>query len=254
MFKLSDKVAIVTGGARGIGKGIVIALAKQGADVVIADLLMAEAKATISEIEFLGRKVTAIKCDVTKKKEVDETTKNVLKTFGKVNILVNNVGWDKVALFVQTTPDFWDKSININYKSVLNFTRAVLDHMMERNYGRIINIGSDAGRIGLAGEAVYSGTKGAVIAFTKALAKELAPNKITVNCICPGPTETPRAREIVKESDLAVELSKTLDKTIPLGRIGKPKDIAAAVAFLASDEAEFVTGQTFSVSGGLVML
>jgi len=255
MFDLTGKVAIVTGGARGIGEGIVLALANQGADVVIVDLLADEAKATASKVEKLGRKALAIKCDISKKEEVDQAAKQVLDTFGKIDILVNNAAWEKIMFFVETTPDFWDKIIDINYKGVLNWARAVIDHMIERNYGRIINIGSDAARVGSMGEAVYSGTKGAVIAFGKTLAREVARNKITVNCVCPGPTLTPLTQGMMQEEgSLAAKVMPSMEKIIPLRRLGTPEDIAAAVAFLASDEAEFITGQTLSVTGGLNMV
>ena len=254
MFELNGKTAIVTGGARGIGKGITLTLAKQGADVAIVDILPDEATKTASEVEKLGRKSLAIKCDATKKEEADQAVKKAVDTFGQVDILVNNIGYDQIVFFVKTDPDFWNKIIDINYKSVLNFTRAVLDHMMPRNYGRIINIGSDAGRVGSMGESVYAGTKGAVIAFGKTMARELARNQITVNCVCPGPTPTPLTDDMKQNSEFAAKIMDSMHKVIPLGRMGTPEDIAAAVAYLASDEAEFVTGQTLSVSGGLNMV
>ncbi len=254
MFDLTGKSAIVTGGAMGIGRGISLALAKQGADVAIIDIAIEKAEETAAEIKKLGRKAITIKCDVTKKEEVDQSVKKVIDTFGKLDILVNNVGWDKILFFSQTTPDFWDKIIDINYKSVLYFTRAVMDHMVSRNYGRIVNIGSDAGRVGSLGESVYSGTKGAVIAFGKTMARELARNKITVNTVCPGPSETPLTEAMVKEGGLAAKILPTMKNIVPLGRLGKPEDLGAAVAFFVSDEAEYVTGQTLSVSGGLNMV
>jgi len=254
LFELTDKVAIVTGGARGIGRGISLALAKQGADIAIADILIQEAEDTASEIRRIGRKAMVVKCDVTSKEEVDKAALNVIDTFGKIDILVNNVGWDRVVFFIKTTPDFWDRVIDINYKGVLNWTRAVVDHMIERNYGRIINIGSDAARVGSMGESVYSGAKGAVIAFTKTLARELARNKVTANCVCPGPTETPLVDEMKRDSEFADKVIGSMSKIVPLGRMGKPEDIGVAVAFLASDEAEYITGQTLSVSGGLNMV
>lgn len=254
LFNLTGKTALVTGGAMGIGRGISLALATQGADIAIADIAIEKANETASEIQKMGRKASAIKCDVTSKEQVDQTVKQVLDIYGKIDILVNNVGWDKILFFSQTTPDFWEKIININYKSVLFFTRAVMDHMVSRNYGRIINIGSDAGRVGSMGESVYAGTKGAVIAFGKTMARELARNKITVNTVCPGPTETPLTENMQKEGGLAAKVMPAMKNIIPLGRLGKPEDLGAAVAFMASDEAEFITGQTLSVSGGLNMV
>jgi 2-hydroxycyclohexanecarboxyl-CoA dehydrogenase len=254
MFELTDKVAIVTGGARGIGKGIALTLANQGANVVITDILVEEANDTVSEIENLGRKAISVKCDVSQKKEVDQMVQQVLDSFGKIDILVNNAGWDNIMFFMQSTPDFWDKVIDINFKSVLNCTRAVLDHMMSRNCGRIINIGSDAGRVGSMGESVYSGCKGATIAFSKTIAREAARNNITVNTVCPGPTPTPIIEKLRKENELAAKLVDAMHKSTPLKRLGTPEDVGSAVAFLASDEAEFITGQTLSVSGGLTMV
>ena len=252
MFELRGKSAIVTGGARGIGGGIALALATQGADVAVADILPTDD--TVAEIQKLGRKALGLRCDVTDKAEVDDTVKKVLDAFGKVDILVNNVGWDQVKPFVETTPDLWDKLIAINYKGVLTCTRAVIDHMIGRNSGRIINIGSDAGRVGSMGESVYSGCKGAVIAFTKTMARELARNKITVNAVCPGPTRTEGMEETVGKGDWAAKVVAGMESAVPLKRLGEPKDIGAAVAFLASDEAGYITGQTLSVSGGLTMV
>lgn len=254
MFNLSGKTALVTGGAMGIGRGIAIALATQGADVAIADIAVDKANETVAELKKLGRKAVAFKCDVTKKAEVDETVKKVLETFGKLDIMVNNAGWDKIMYFSQTTPDFWDRLIEVNYKSNVYFTRAVMDHMISRNYGRIINISSDAGRVGSSGEAVYAGTKGAIIGFGKSMARELARNKITVNIVCPGPTDTPLIEGMVKEGGLATRIIPAMKDIVPLRRLGKPEDIAAAVAFFASDEAEFITGQVLSVNGGLNMV
>lgn len=254
MYDLTGKSAIVTGGAMGIGRGITLALAKQGADVAIVDIAIEKAEETAAEVKALGRKSIAIKCDVTSQEQVNASVKKVIETYGKLDILVNNVGWDKIIFFGQTTPDFWDKIIAINYKSVLFFVRAVMDHMISRNYGRIISIGSDAGRVGSMGESVYAGTKGAVIAFSKTMARELARNKITVNVVCPGPTETPLVESMVKEGGMAAKVLPSMKNIIPLGRLGKPEDLGAAVAFFATDEAEFITGQTLSVSGGLNMV
>lgn len=254
LFNLTGKAALVTGGAMGIGKGISMALATQGADIAIADIAIDKANETAAEIQKMGRKAIAIKCDVTKKAEVDATVKKAIEALGKLDILVNNVGWDRIIFFSQTTPEFWDKVIDINYKSNLYFTRAVMDHMISRSYGRIINIGSDAGRVGSMGESVYAGTKGAVIAFGKTMARELARNKITVNTVCPGPTETPLTQAMQADGGLAAKVMPAMKNIIPLGRMGKPEDLGGAVAFMASDEAEFITGQTLSVSGGLNMV
>ena len=254
MFELTDKVAIVTGGARGIGKGISTILAKQGAKVAIADLLEEEAKKTVEEIEKNGGKAIAVKTDVTNLEQVKDMVAKVKETFGPVDILVNNAGWDRIIPFEKTTPDFWEKVISINYKGVLNCVYAVIPDMIKRNSGRIISISSDAARVGSMGEAVYSGTKGAIISFSKTMARELARNKITVNVICPGLTHTPLVEEMEEESEFAKKVFSGMERIIPLRRLGTPEDIAYAVVFFASDEANFITGQTLSVSGGLTMV
>ena len=253
MFELKDKVAIVTGGARGIGKGICLILAKQGANIAIADLLEKEARETLGEIEKLGRKALFLKTDITVKAQVEETVKKVVDTFGGVDILVNCAGWDRMMPFTQSTPEFWEKVIGINFRGALNFTHVVLGYMIPKNYGKIINIGSDAGRVGSMGESVYSACKGAIMAFTKTIARETARYKITVNCICPGPTPTPLMEEMKAEGGFAAKVFQGMENIIPMRRMGGPEDIAYAVAFFVSDEANFITGQTLSVSGGLTM-
>ncbi|HID94610.1 MAG TPA: 3-oxoacyl-ACP reductase FabG [Candidatus Latescibacteria bacterium] len=253
MFELTDRVAIVTGGARGIGKGICLALAKQGANIAIADILVNEGNETIAEIEKLGRKGLMVETDITVKDQVDQMVKKVMDTFGKIDILVNNAGWDKMEPFMESKPETWEKVIAINYKGVIHFTHAVLEQMIPKSYGKIINISSDAGRVGSMGEAVYSGCKGAIIAFTKTIAREMARYKINVNCVCPGPTPTPLVEEMRAKGGFAEKVFAGMERIIPLRRMGEPEDIAHAVVFLASDEANFITGQTLSVSGGLTM-
>lgn len=253
MFELTDKVAVVTGGARGIGKGICEMLARQGAKVAIADLLVDEGVATAAEIETAGGKAIAIKTDITDLSSVQAMVAQVKEKFGPVDILVNNAGWDRMKPFVKTDPIFWNKVVDINFKGVLNTTFAVAEDMMARNFGKIINIASDAARVGSTGEAVYSGTKGAVISFSKTMAREFARNKINVNVICPGPTPTPLLDDMKAEDAFADKVLSSMDKIIPLKRMGTAEDIAAAVVFFASGEANFITGQVLSVSGGLTM-
>jgi 2-hydroxycyclohexanecarboxyl-CoA dehydrogenase len=253
MFELTGKTAIVTGGARGIGKGIAMTLAKQGANVVIADLLLDAAQETAAEISKTGAKVLAVKTDIADLASVKSMVEKVKSEFGKIDILVNNAGWDRMKPFMKTTPDFWDKVININFKGVLNTVYAVAEDMISRNSGRIINIASDAARVGSTGESVYSGAKGAVLSFSKTLARELARNSVTVNVLCPGPTPTPLLDDMKAEDSFADKVLSSMDKIIPLKRMGRPEDIASAVVFLASDEAGFITGQVLSVSGGLTM-
>jgi 2-hydroxycyclohexanecarboxyl-CoA dehydrogenase len=250
LMHLKDRVAIVTGSGRGIGRGIALELACHGANVVVADMRYELAQDVAGEIKGMGRQALAVSTDVTQRTQVKEMMAKAMEAFGKIDILVNNAGWDKIEPFVKSTEETWDKVIAINFKGVLYCVREVLDHMIERQYGKIISIGSDAGRVGSSGEAVYSGTKGAVIAFSKTLAREMARYKINVNVVCPGPSDTPLFAEIGQDNPKLVE---SLKRVIPWGRLGAPEDIAHAVAFLASDEAGFITGQTLSVSGGLTM-
>ncbi|MEW5733588.1 MAG: glucose 1-dehydrogenase [Thermodesulfobacteriota bacterium] len=253
MFTLTGQTAIVTGGARGIGKGICLALAAQGARVAIADLREDVAAETARAIEKAGGTAFCRACDVTDYASVQAFVAAAREALGPAGILVNNAGWDRMVPFVKTEPSFWDRIIGINYKGVLNFVHAASPDMMEKGAGRIINISSDAARVGSTGEAVYAGAKAAVIGFSKSIARELARNNITVNVLCPGPTDTPLVDEMKKEGGFAEKVLSGMDRIIPLRRMGRPDDIAAAVVFLASEEAGFITGQVLSVSGGLTM-
>ena len=247
------KSAIVTGGGRGIGRAIALALARQGCQVAVLDLLEENAKSVQQEIEALGTRGLALRVDLTQCAEVQEAVGKVLAEFGQLDILVNNAGWDKLEPFLESDPETWEKIIAINFKTVLYTCRAVLPHMVARGGGKVINIGSDAGRVGSTGEAVYAGMKGGVIAFSKSLAREMARHRITVNAVCPGLTETPLLQEVRATSEKAGKIIDAVTRAIPLRRVGTPEDIAAAVAFLASPAADYVTGQTLSVSGGLTM-
>jgi 2-hydroxycyclohexanecarboxyl-CoA dehydrogenase len=253
MFELQNTTAMVTGGAKGIGKAIAKTLAMQGAQVAIADLDQAKALETADELNKDNKTAMAVHTDITDLDSVKQAVAQIKEQLGTVDVLVNNAGWDRMIPFVKTTPDFWDKVININYKGVLNCVYAVINDMIEQNKGKIINVSSDAARVGSSGEAVYAGAKGAVISFSKSLAREVARNKITVNVVCPGPTDTPLTQQMQEESDFAKKILSKMDKIIPLQRTGTPEELAAAVAFLASKEADFITGQTLSVSGGLTM-
>jgi 2-hydroxycyclohexanecarboxyl-CoA dehydrogenase len=249
---LKGKVAIVTGAGGGIGRAISVKFASLGANVVVADIKQEGARETISLVEKAGARGLAMNTDITSLTQVQAMVKKTLEAFGQVDILVNNAGWDKIEPFVKNTPDFWDKVISINLKGLIHCTRAVLDPMMERKYGKIISISSDAGRVGSTGEAVYSACKGGIIAFTKTMAREMARYQINVNCVCPGATDTPLLAEITG-GETGAKIIEAMVKAVPFRRLGKPEDIAGAVAFLASDEASFITGQTLSVSGGLTM-
>jgi 2-hydroxycyclohexanecarboxyl-CoA dehydrogenase len=249
---LNGKVAIVTGSGGGIGRAIALRLGSLGARVVAADIKMPGAKETVSMLEKGGAKGLALGTDITSLTQVQEMVRTTLNTYGQLDILVNNAGWDKIEPFIKNTPDFWDQLIAINLKGPLYCTRAALDPMIAKKYGKIINISSDAGRVGSTGEAVYSACKGGIIAFTKTIAREMARYQINVNCVCPGPTQTPLLAEITK-GETGAKIIEAMTNAVPFRRLAKPEDLAGAVAFLASDEAAFITGQTLSVSGGLTM-
>jgi len=248
MRGLSGKVAFVTGAARGIGKGIAQRLREEGCKVAVADLDLAQAEAAAREI---GGGAIGIAIDVAKLASVRAAVTDAERRLGPVDILVNNAGWDKAEPFLNNTEEVWDKVLAIDLRGPINCCRAVLDTMVARGGGRIVSISSDAGRVGSSGEAVYSGAKGGVIAFSKTLAREMARNGITVNCVCPGPTSTPMLAELAAHNP---KLHEALRRAVPMRRLGEPADIAAAVAFLASDDASYITGQALSVSGGLTMV
>lgn len=251
-MNLKGRVAIVTGSGGGIGRAIALKLGSWGARVVVADIKLSGAEETVSMLEKAGTQGLALGTDITSLSQVQEMVRTTLKTFGQLDILVNNAGWDKIEPFIKNSPDYWDQLIAINLKGPIYCTRAVLDPMIEKKYGKIINISSDAGRVGSTGEAVYSACKGGVIAFTKTIAREMARYQINVNCVCPGATETPLLAELTK-GETGAKIIEAMVKAVPFRRLAKPEDLAGAVAFLASDEAAFITGQTLSVSGGLTM-
>jgi 2-hydroxycyclohexanecarboxyl-CoA dehydrogenase len=246
-------VALVTGAARGIGQAIATTLAERGATVAMIDIRVDDVTQNAKELMDRGLAAHAFEMDVTDTTSVRSTVAEIESALGPVEILVNNVGWDRLYKFLDTDEDFWQKVIDINYTGVLRTIHTILPGMIERQGGRIINIGSDAGRVGSSMEAVYAGTKGAVIAFTKTIAREAGRYGVTANVVCPGATNTPLHHEIVGEGGNAEKTIGAIKRIIPLKRIGEPEDIAGAVAYLASPEAAFVTGQTLSVSGGLTM-
>ncbi|HUH13688.1 MAG TPA: SDR family NAD(P)-dependent oxidoreductase [Longimicrobiales bacterium] len=250
-MKLDGKNALVTGGGRGIGRAIVLALARDGARVAVADVDGDAASRVCAEATALGRPALAIRVDLTRRPEVEAMVARAVSELGSVDILVNNAGWDKVAPFLESDEETWDRIIALNFKGVLYTCRAAVPGMVERGGGRVVNIGSDAGRGGSYGQAVYSGTKGAVIAFSKTLARELAKHKVAVNVVCPGLTETQLLQEC---RDRMPKVMEAVTRAIPWGRVGAPEEVAEAVAFLASPAAEYITGQTLSVSGGLTMM
>ena len=244
MGGLEDKIAIVTGAGQGIGQAIARKLAAEGATVAVTDLDEASAIQTADALPG----AVAIRADVSDRQAVQAMADRVVQQFGRVDILVNNAGWDKASPFVDSDPADWDRAIAINLYGVLHTCKAVLPVMAAHGSGAVVNLGSDAGRVGSSGEAVYSAAKGGIIAFTKSLAREMARHQVRVNCVCPGPTDT-----ALFASFAGPKLREALTKAIPFRRLGQPADVANVVAFLASDEASFVTGQTVSVSGGLTM-
>ena len=252
-MKLSGKTALVTGAGRGIGRAIALALAREGCQVAVADVLAENARAVAAEVEALGMKALALPVDLTRRPEVERAVAEALAQFGQLDILVNNAGWDRMALFLDSDEEIWDRLIAVNFKAMLYVSRVALPQMVSRGAGKVINIASDAGRVGSSGEAVYSGTKGAVIAFSKALAREMARHGVTVNVVCPGLTETPLLQSLRDQSPTMEKILGAVTRATPLGRVATPEEIAGAVVFFASPEADFITGQTLSVSGGLTM-
>jgi 2-hydroxycyclohexanecarboxyl-CoA dehydrogenase len=252
-LKLGGKMALVTGAGRGIGRAIALALARDGCQVGIADILPGSAAAAAADVEALGVRGLALPVDLTSRAEVEGMVAETLARFGQIDILVNNAGWDRMGLFLDTDEDTWDRIIAVNLKAMLYVCKAVLPHMVARGAGKVVNVASDAGRVGSSGEAVYSATKGAVIAFSKALAREMARHRITVNVVCPGLTETPLLQSLRDQSPKMEKILEAVTRATPFGRVATPEEIADAVAFFASPGSDFVTGQTLSVSGGLTM-
>ena len=251
---MTERVAVVTGGGRGIGRQICLALAADGRSVAVADLRATEAAETVAAVTAAGGTALAVSMDVTDSDSVQQGLLQVVDEFGgPVEVLVNCAGWDELKPFLDTDEDFWDRIIEINYKGMLRTTHACLPAMIDGGFGRIVNIGSDAGRVGSSLEAVYSGAKGGVIAFTKTIAREMARKGITANTVCPGPTETPLLDEIVDASSDGDKVIGAMARAVPMKRLGRPEEVASAVAYLASEDAGFITGQTLSVSGGLTM-
>ena len=231
MRGLKGKTAIVTGGAAGIGAAIVARFREEGANVVIFDL-NAEKKVDITDYEAVKKAVAEV---------------------GPVDILVNNAGWDTFKPFLKTDPAFWQKIISINLVGAMNMLHCVLPGMVERGGGKVVNVASDAGRVGSSGEAPYSASKGGLIALTKTLARELASKGVRLNVVCPGLTQTNMLTEFMNAAGNPDKLAEAYRRAIPIGRLGRPDDLAGAILFFASDDADFITGQVLSVSGGLTM-
>jgi 2-hydroxycyclohexanecarboxyl-CoA dehydrogenase len=254
IIDLSDRVAIVVGGARGIGRAIVSTLAAAGADVVIGDFRQDVAEQTAIDVSEASRsRVIAVRTDVTAIDDVARLRDEALRIFGKIDILVNSAGWDHLTPFVRTTPEMWDRVLAINFKGTVHTCHAVLPVMSAQKRGRIVNLSSDTARVGSFGEAIYAAAKAAVIAFSKTLAREHARDQINVNAVCPGLVDTPLIEEM-RRDDFTRKILDSIVNYIPFKRLGKPEEIAPMVAFLASDAAQYITGQVFSINGGLNMV
>jgi 2-hydroxycyclohexanecarboxyl-CoA dehydrogenase len=246
MRGLQGKVVVVTGSGRGMGAAIAQRLTAEGARVAVTDV--DEKSAAETAAALMG--AAGFRLDITEPAEVNARIGEITDALGPIDALVNNAGWDQLSPFLDTDEDLWDRLIDINLRGPIRMVKAVLPGMVERRAGRIVNISSDAGRVGSTGEAVYSACKAGIIGFSKTVAREVARSGITVNAICPGPTATPLLESMVGEHEKLIE---SLKRGIPLGRLGEPEDVAGAVAFMISDDAGFITGQTLSVSGGLTM-
>lgn len=253
-MKLSNMVALVTGSASGIGRGIALEMARQGANIIVADKNLDGARQVDKEIKSMRRKAMAFQVDVSRSVEVNSLVEAALEKFGQVDILVNNAGGtarERATLFSQSTEEIWDYVLGINLKGVLNCSRAVINHMIERRRGVIINIASIAGVVGSPGRADYSAAKGGIIAFTKALALEVAGHGVRVVAVSPHTIETPRPQNISPE--YAKYKADQYQKGSPVGRIGNVEDIAHMAVFLASGEASYITGHNFVVDGGAIL-
>ncbi len=247
MLELNDKIALVTGASRGIGAGIAHKLADAGATVICVSRTLEAVQSVAGEITAKGLQAHGRACDISSSESVTGLVKELIEKFGKIDILVNNAGVTRDTLLMRMSEADWDMVLNTNLKGAFNSTKAVTRPMMKQRWGRIINISSVVGITGNAGQANYSASKAGLIGFTKATAKEFGSRNITVNCVAPGYIETDMTAEL--KDDLKAEMIKQ----IPIGRIGTVNDIAGLVLFLASDEAEYITGQTYAVDGGMTM-
>jgi len=253
MQRFQHKTVVVTGGGGGIGGATCRRFAAEGAAVAVFDLNLEAAEKVASAIRAEGGRAQVFRCDITDRASVDAAVAETEKTLGPIDVLVNNAGWDVFKPFTKTEPAQWDKLIAINLTGALHMHHAVLPGMAARKKGRIVNIASDAARVGSSGEAVYAACKGGLVSFSKTIAREHARHGITVNVVCPGPTDTALFADYKEGAGNPEKLMEAFTRSIPLGRIGQPDDLPGAIAFFASDDAGFVTGQVLSVSGGLTM-
>ncbi len=259
---LAGKTVIVTGGASNVGRGIVLAFAREGLDIVIADIDEVQGQKTAELAMKQGGKVAVVETDVTNPEQCQAMARRTLDEFGRLDILVNCAGWVYDRLFVDKPREEWEKEVDTNYWSVINCVRAVIDHMIAQGSGKIISIASDAGKVGEYREAVYAGAKGAVIALSKSLAREVGRYGVNINVLCLGTVPPASDEEIGSESmwrsgglfyKMTPEVKEKMAKAYPLRRLGKAEDVANAVVFLASDAAGWITGQAISVDGGYTM-
>lgn len=251
--RFADKTVLVTGGGGGIGGATCRRFGAAGAKVAVHDRNLEAAEQVAAAIREAGGQAQAFRCDITDRASVDAAIAATEAALGPIDVMVNNAGWDVFKPFTKTTPDDWDKLIAINLTGALHMHHAVLPGMASRKRGRIVNIASDAGRVGSSGEAVYAACKGGLIALSKTLAREHARHGVTVNVVCPGPTDTALFADYKEGAGNPDKLMEAFTRAIPLGRIGQPDDLPGAILFFASDDASFITGQVLSVSGGLTM-
>ncbi|HSV59211.1 MAG TPA: 2-hydroxycyclohexanecarboxyl-CoA dehydrogenase [Variovorax sp.] len=253
MKRFDNETVVVTGGGGGIGGATCRRFGAEGAQVAVFDLNLEAAEKVAAAVRAGGGKAQAFQCDITDRESVNAAVAAAEEKFGVVDVLVNNAGWDIFKPFTKTEPAQWDKLIAINLTGALHMHHAVLPGMAARKNGRIVNIASDAARVGSSGEAVYAACKGGLVAFSKTIAREHARHGITVNVVCPGPTDTALFADYKEGAGNPEKLMEAFTRSIPLGRIGKPDDLPGAILFFASEDAAFVTGQVLSVSGGLTM-
>ena len=253
MKRFESKTVVVTGGGGGIGGATCRRFAREGAKVAVYDMNLDAAEKVAAAIRDEGGQAQAFRCDITDRASVDKAVESTQQGLGPIDVLVNNAGWDVFKPFTKTEPAQWDKLIAINLTGALHMHHAVLPGMAARKAGRIVNIASDAARVGSSGEAVYAACKGGLVAFSKTIAREHARHGITVNVVCPGPTDTALFADYKEGAGNPEKLMEAFTRSIPLGRIGQPDDLPGAILFFASDDAAYITGQVLSVSGGLTM-
>jgi len=253
MRGLKGRIAIVTGAAGGIGRAICARFVDEGIRLIAADIDAAALEDLAEGLRGRGGEVLPLAFDITSYEDVEAAVGKAVAHFGGIDILVNNAGWDVARPFLDTGPELWDKIIAINLRGPLNLHKAVLPHLIAGGGGKIVNIASDAGRVGSSGESVYAACKGGLIAFSKTVARECARDHVRINVVCPGPTDTALLRSFVGEGEFGQKVYDKLQKAIPLKRLGQPEDLPGMIAFFASSDADFITGQVISVSGGLTM-